>query len=341
MRIPLLAHIVQAVGIDLGSSRTRIWTDKDGILLDEPTCLAVDTNSNKVLAAGEEAQAMEGRVGKHIAIYWPIQSGALYDMNLGRALLKVFLHKVLKSSSFLRPIMMVSIPAVSTDLDRTAVTELLYSVGARQVYTMSQPLAAAIGSGVPIADASGSFILQMGSGRVEAAIISLGSLIAHESTPVAGTQADLAVKAMVREVAALTISDMTAEKLKTTVGTVHATPRREMLVTGQDVVGFSPKEVLITSAQIQPALLTLAQRYERMLKKLFARIPPELTADVIDKGMLLSGGFGQLGGFDSYLVNQLGIPVSVVDKPDQSVIKGIGTALEHLDLFKESLGYNN
>lgn len=339
MRIPFLANIVQTVGIDLGSSQTRIWTNKDGVVLEEPTCIAVETQTRKVLAAGNEAKAMEGRVGKQITVSWPVQSGSLYDMDIARALLKVFLRKVLKSSSFIRPIMMVSVPAASTDLDRTALTELLFSVGARQVYTISQPLAAAIGSGVPIADASGSFILQMGSGRVEAAIISLGSLIAHESTPVAGTDADATIKVAVREAAALTISLVTAEKLKQSIGTILGSPQREMLVTGQDVIGFSPKEVMMTSAHIQPALLLLATRYERMLKRLFARIPPELTGDVIDKGMLLSGGFAQLGGLDTYLVNQLGIPVSVVERPSQSVIKGIGTALEHLDLFKESLGY--
>jgi len=341
MRIPFLSSIVRTVGIDLGSTQTRIWTDQEGLVLEEPTCIAIETHTRKVLAAGEEAKAMEGRVGQQITVSWPVQAGSLYDMDIARALLKVFLRKVLKSSSFIRPIMMVSVPAASTDLDRTALTELLYSVGARQVYTISQPLAAAIGSGVPIADASGSFILHMGSGRVEAAIISLGSLIAHESTPVAGNEADAALKIAVREVAGLTISLVTAEKLKKTIGTVLNSPQREMLVTGQDVVGFSPKEVKLTSAQLQPSLSLLAIRYERMVKRLFARIPPELTSDVIDKGMLLSGAFGQLGGLDSYLVTQLGIPVSVVEKPDHCVIKGIGTALKHLDLFKESLGYQS
>jgi rod shape-determining protein MreB len=181
----------------------------------------------------------------------------------------------------------------------------------------------------------------MGGGRVEAAIISLGSLIAHESTPVAGNAADKAITVAVRQNAGLTISSVTAEKLKRTVGTVLVGAQREMLVTGQDIVGFSPKEVQITSASIQPTLLASISRYERMVKKLFARIPPELTADVIDKGMLLSGGFGQLGGIDSYLVNQLGIPVSVVEQPSKSVIKGIGTSLEHLDLFRDSLGYRS
>jgi rod shape-determining protein MreB len=339
MRIPFLSQIVQTVGIDLGSSQTRIWTNTDGIVLEEPTCIAIDATTKKVLAAGDEAKAMEGRVGKQIIVSWPVQNGSLYDLDVARALLRVFLRKVLKSSSFIRPIMMVSVPAASTDLDRAAINELFYSVGARQVYTISQPLAAAIGSGVPIADASGSFILHMGSGRVEAAIISLGSLIAHESTPVAGSAADATIKVAIREAASLTISLETAEKLKKKIGSISGLPQRELLVTGQDVVGFSPKEVRINSTQLQPALHLLATRYERMLKHMFARIPPELTADVIDKGMLLSGGFGQVGGLDSYLVNQLGIPVSVVENPAQSVIKGIGTALEHVELFKESLGY--
>lgn len=339
MKLPFISQLAQVVGLDLGTSYTRIWTDREGIVLTEPTCLTVDERTNKVVAVGEEAVAMEGRVGSSVKLYRPIQHGKLYDMEIARALLKVFLQRVLKSSSFFRPVMMVSVPASSTEVDRTAMTELLYSVGAREVYTISQPLAAAIGAGVPIADASGSFILQMGSGIVEAGIISLASLVKFESTQLAGRAADVRIQNQVRDEAGLAIGLETAEELKRTLGTLLPGDAKTELVTGQDVIESSPKEVKLSSAQIRPPLVKLAAQYETMLKKLFSQIPPELTADVIDKGMLLSGGFGQLNGLDLYLVSHLGIPVAVVEEPHLTTIKGIATALEHLDLFKESLGY--
>lgn len=339
MKLPFVSHLAQVVGLDLGTTQTRIWTDREGIVLNEPTCLAVDERTNKVVAVGNEAIAMEGRVGPSVSLYRPVKDGRLYDMDIARALLKVFLQRVLKSSSFFRPIMMVSIPASSTEIDRVAMTELLFSVGAREVYTISQPLAAAIGAGVPIADASGSFILQMGSGIVEAGVISLASLVKHESSRLAGNVADIRVRNQIRDEAGLAISLETAESLKKSLGTLLASDTKEELVTGQDIVESSPKEMKLSSAQIRPPLAKLAHIYQIMLKKLFSQIPPELTADVIDKGMLLSGGYGQLNGLDLYLVNHLGIPVAVVEQPELATIKGIATALEHLDLFKESLGY--
>lgn len=341
MKLPFTSQLTQVIGLDLGSSRTRIWTGKDGLVLDEPTCLAVDERTNKVVAVGQEAIEMQGRVGPSVALYRAVQRGRLYDLDVARALLRVFLQRVMKSSSFFRPIMMVSLPANSTEVDQVAMTELLYSVGAREVYTISQPLAAAIGAGVPVADTSGSFVLQLGSGLAEAGIISLASLVTSESHRHAGGEADLKIKKQVRDETGLDISSEAAERLKREIGSLLPTADKEQLVTGQDLIESSPKEVKISSAQIRPPLLSLATQYETMIKRLFAQIPPELTTDVIDKGMLLSGGFSQLRGLDVFLVNHLGIPVTVVEEPDLAVIKGIGTALEHLDLFKESLGYRS
>ena len=339
MRIPFASQLTQAIGLDLGSSRTRIWTTRDGLVLDEPTCLAVDDRTNKVVAVGQEAIEMQGRVSSSVSLYHAVQKGRLHDLDVARALLRVFLQRVMKSGSFFRPAMMVSLPAASTEIDQVAMTELLYSVGAREVYTISQPLAAAIGAGVPVADTSGSFILQVGSGLAEAGIISLASLVNSESYYQAGAAADLRIRNRVRDEAGLDISLEAAERLKQRIGSLITSVDKEQLVTGQDLIESSPKEVKISSAQIRPPLLKLATQYEMMVKKLFAQIPPELTTDVIDKGMLLSGGFSQLQGLDVFLVNHLGIPVTVVEEPDLAVIKGIGTALEHIDLFKESLGY--
>lgn len=343
MQIPVVSQMIQSlthvVGIDLGSCTTRMWTATDGLALSEPTCLAVDEKNGKVLAVGAEAQAMAGRLNGVVKLYYPIQNGRLYEAETGRALLRVFLQKVLKNRALIRPIMMASVPAAATQAERTALVELLYSVGAREVYTIAQPLAAAIGAGVPIADASGSFILHMGGGVVEAAVISLASLVRFETTKKAGLYADAHIKQWLRDEAQLVVSTEAAAKLKQDLGTAASHLHKEKLITGQDVLDNSPKEVMLSSAMVEPVFTKLLTRYEKLLKQLFTQMPPELTTDVIDKGMLLSGGWAQLAGLETRLVNTLGIPVSVVDDPEKVVIKGIGTALEHLEQFKQSLAY--
>jgi len=343
MHIPFLsslnASFTQTVGLDIGSCVTRIWTSSDGLVLNEPTCLAVDERTGKVVAVGKEAQAMSGRLTGVVKLYYPIQNGRVYDLEIARALLRVFLQRVLKTRAFLRPVMMASIPAGATQAERAAMVELLHSLGAREVVTIAQPLAAAIGAGVPIADASGSFMLQLGGGVVEAAVISLASLVRFETSDKGGLLADQTIKHWLRDQAQLVISQETAEKVKKELGSLSLQLEKQLLVTGQDLTHAAPKELKVTSQQLQPAISPLVIHYEKILKKLFVHIPPELTADVIDKGMLLSGGWAQLHGLEAHLVATLGIPVSVVDNPELSVIRGIGTALEHIDLFKQSLIY--
>ncbi|MDQ3008956.1 MAG: rod shape-determining protein [bacterium] len=338
MKIPFLSNMTQLVGIDLGTTTTRIWTDTDGVVLEEATCLAIDSRTERVMAVGNEAAAMAGRVGDVVQIHRPVQGGDLYDLDVARAMLKVFLQKVLKTSAFVRPVMMASIPASSTEAERMAMVELLDSVGAREAYTISQPLAAAIGSGVPIADSSGSFLVQMGSGVVEGAIISLGSMVAFESSRKAGQRADVGIQTLLKNKHSLLVGAEAAEHLKIKVGGLGGA-EKQALVTGKDMVKLSPTEVMVTTAMIQAPLLEQAALYQRVLKQLFAKIPPELTVDVIDKGILLAGGFAQLDGLDQYLVQSVGVSVAVVEDPSHVVIKGIGTTLEHLGLFKESLGY--
>ncbi len=341
MKLPQfsLSKLTPLIGLDLGTTRTRIWVAGEGLVVDDATALALDERTHKVVAVGNEAEAMMGRVGEKIQVHHPVQRGTLYDADLGQALLRVFFQRALKQTLFFRPIILASVSAQSTEADRLALINMLYAVGAREVLTMSQPLAAAIGAGVPIADASGTFVVQMGSGVVEAGVLSLASLVKAHATHVAGQQADARIQYAIKREVNLTISLESAEKLKQTVATAESNIHREMLVTGQDVATRSPKEVKITSALLAPTMVELVGRYEKLIKQLLSEIPPELTVDVIDKGMLLSGGLAQLSGLDQYLVKQLGIPVSVVEQPDKSVIKGIGTALEHLDQFKDSLGY--
>lgn len=339
MKIPILSDIVRSIGIDLGSNHIRIWSDKDGFVLNQPALIAFDNKSSRILAVGSEAQEMQGRVIENITIEKPIRDGNIYDLEIAQAMLRIFLEKVLKPTNLISPIFMSSVPARVNEAQMQAVTRLLYGLGAREVYTIASPLAASIGAMVPIADASGCFILHLGSEVAEGAVISLGSMVRFESTDKAGNYLTKKLQYLVKKKLLLDISLETAEKLKRKVLSAYGQKDKKMLVTGKNVGDGTPKEINITAENILEVLMALLEHYELLLRKLLSSIPPELTVDIIDKGLLLSGGLANVDGVCQYFIEKMGIPVSVVDEPDQVVIKGISIALEHLDLFKESLGY--
>lgn len=327
------------IGIDLGSSRTRIWTDQDGIVIDEPSCIAVQKSLSKVIAVGQEAQEMVGRVGADVEISYPVDLRNMLEPDLIAAMLKVFLQKVFQTPYFLRPVIMVSVPADISEIERKSLIEVMYGIGAREVYCIQQVLAAAIGAGVPIADASGSFILQVGNSAIEGGIISLGSLIAYESIPYAGQYIDESIQRLLRREQRINVGIRAAEQIKKTVGTALEQRNREMRVTGQDVLDLVPREIAIDSHTIFPCIQTMMEKTIGFTRKLFEKIPAELTSDVIDKGILLTGGFAQLNGLDFALLSLLGVPVSLADEPERAVVRGIAQVLENLELFKESVGY--
>lgn len=337
MLLPFNLNIIRLVGVDLGTSRIRIWTNNGGVVINEPACIAIDSRNQKVLAVGNDALEMRGRVGSHIQVQFPIKKGKIYDFDIAQAMVRLFWQKVMNRNLW-NPVVMVSIPASSTDVIENATTKLFYSLGAKEVYTISQPLASAIGAGVPIADASGAFILQMGAGIVEGAVISLGGVVGHESSFLAGELADERIILSLYKNQQFELGYHTAERIKKEVGTV-SDEVKEMVVGGKDKSRRSPRELKVDSVMIAPVMQKMAVVYELLLKKLLAKIPPELTVDFIEKGLLLSGGFSQLRGLEEFFVSRLSIPVSVVENPEESVILGIGTVLRHLDEFKGSLGY--
>lgn len=329
----------QKVGIDFGSSRIRICTDFNGLILDQPSCIAVDSANNQVIAVGDEAATMSGRVDPRITIHWPVKNGVLHDATTAAALLKVLLQPVFRSSLLYGPAVMASVPGSSTEAQKESMSTLLYELGAREVYTIAQPLAASIGSGVPIADASGSFILHLGEGQVEAAVISLGTMVGCESNLYAGSFLKQHIKLAISNKRSLDISEAMVSVLMKKVASARKDVLAEHLVTGKELTSGNPKEVRISKEELNGAVNTMVTRAERTIQKLLSRIPAELTVDVIDKGLLLSGGLSRLNGLDTYLIQSLGMPVAVVDTPDLAVISGIETALLHLEEFKESLGY--
>ena len=330
----------QQIGIDLGSSMIRIWTPSEGVLLREPAFLAVETVSKKVVAVGAEAAAMRGRVLKGVVVLQPIKEGMVYDFHSAQALLRIYLQRVTSKVPFASKKIMASVPANKTEVSQQILSDLLYSVGASEVYTVSQPLAASIGAGVPIADASGTILLQLGSGVVEAAVISLGSMIASATTYKAGDYFTERLQYELRRKKEFTVAFETAEKLKRSLVSLDKSVQKNLLVAGKDSIKGNPREIKVNTQDLAAQTLKVFDEYEYLIKDMLTTIPPELTVDIVDKGILVSGGGADLDGLSQHLTDRLGVPVSIVDDPAEAVIKGIGTALENLDEFKESLGYS-
>ncbi|NCN06813.1 MAG: hypothetical protein CO156_02840 [Candidatus Pacebacteria bacterium CG_4_9_14_3_um_filter_40_12] len=330
----------QQIGIDLGSSMIRIWTPSEGVLLREPAFLAVETVSKKVVAVGAEAAAMRGRVLKGVVVLQPIKEGMVYDFHSAQALLRIYLQRVTSKVPFASKKIMASVPANKTEVSQQILSDLLYSVGASEVYTVSQPLAASIGAGVPIADASGTILLQLGSGVVEAAVISLGSMIASATTYKAGDYFTERLQYELRRKKEFTVAFETAEKLKRSLVSLDKSVQKNLLVAGKDSIKGNPREIKVNTQDLAAQTLKVFDEYEYLIKDMLTTIPPELTVDIVDKGILVSGGGADLDGLSQHLTDRLGVPVSIVDDPAEAVIKGIGTALENLDEFKQSLGYS-
>lgn len=339
MKIPLFEKLNKKIGIDIGSSRVRIWVSGSGVVVNEPTCIAFDNKNKTVLAVGEAAEEMDGRVGDHITVSYPVVNGKIYDIVAVTTLLKILLSKAIGSIALYNPIIMASIPVGATQADREITTQVLYALGAGEAYTIAQPLAAGIGSGVPIADASGSFLLHLGSGVVEGVIVSLGSVIVSQSSEYAGEYFSNSIRLFAQNNLDLKISKKTAGVLKKTVVSLEYNSSREKLVAGQDTIDESPKELLVKSKDLLNHTLGYLEKVEDVVVSLLSKTPPELAVDVIDKGLLLTGGTAKLHGIEIFFVEKLGIPVSVVDNSQTAVIDGIGQALDHLDLFRKSLGY--
>lgn len=340
----LATSLHRKIGIDLGAESVRMWVSggqarREPILFAEASCLAVDSRTQRVLAVGNEAAVMTGRVAQQIEVRYPFQDGAVYDVESAVALLRVLLQQKAPSALVLNTTIMASVPASATLAERELVTKVLYNLGAQEAFTIAQPLAAAIGAGVPIADASGSFLLQMGHSSIEGVVISLGSLVAAEPSAKAGRYILGKIQQSLKKQHGLRVGLQTARRLLVTVARAFPDTKTSQLITGQDFQTGSPKEVEVTAADLALPVEQVLTECTQLLQKLLSRVQPELTVDVIDKGILLAGGLAQLEGIESYLTQKMGIPAAVVEDPETAVIRGIGTALTHLDLFKQSLGY--
>lgn len=340
MSIKLFSKLDRLIGIDLGTSRVRVWAKGREIVFNEPPCLARSQQSGQVLAIGFEAAQMEGRVGGDVQVEWLIREGQLVNIDLAKAFFKLLFKRVFGEFILIKPVLMIGVPSHLPQTKKEVFSEFFYELGMSEVYTVSQTLAAAIGSGVPMADASGCFILQMGAGLVEGAVISLGRVVITRSLGLAGDYLNEKIAWEVKKDSLVELPDFAVEQVKQFVALAKK-DNRQITVTGHDLKKRVPREIVLDNEFFQPVLQKVAGKYVVLLNQILAKIPPELTTDIIDKGLLLSGSFAQLKGLEEYLIEELKIAVSVVEEPDLAVIKGIGRILENLNLFKASLSYVN
>ncbi|MBM3209535.1 rod shape-determining protein [Candidatus Shapirobacteria bacterium] len=326
------------VAIDLGTANTLVYVAGEGILINEPTVVAVALDDNRVVAVGNEAKVMLGRTPGNILASRPLRDGVIADYEVTEAMLSYFIQKVCGPRFFFKPEVMICVPAGVTQVERRAALDATLSAGARVAYLIDQPLAAAIGAKIPVAAPSGNMIMDMGGGASEAAVISLGGVVVHKSVRVAGNKIDEAISLYLRRKHNLVIGELASEEVKLKVGSAIPPQKEEtMEVKGRDWVTGLPKMVTISSTEVAGAIKPALLQIIGALKGVLEETPPELASDIIDKGIILSGGTALLRNFDKLMTLETNVPCHVAEEPMLCVVRGTGIALENIDLYKRSI----
>ncbi len=326
------------LAIDLGTATTLVFMKGKGIVLCEPSVVAVhkgNRNTNRVLAVGKEAKEMLGRTPGNIVAIRPLKDGVISDFEVTEAMLRYFIKKVHNRKVFVRPRIIIAVPFGITQVEKRAVKESAVSAGAREVYLVEEPIAAAIGAGLPITEPSGNMIVDIGGGTTEVAIISLAGIVYSTSIRVAGDKMDEAIIQHLKRKYNLLIGERTAESIKITIGSAYPGEQdRTMHVKGRDLVAGVPKTLEISSEEIRKALADPINAIVEAVRMTLERTPPELSADIIDKGIVLAGGGALLENMDVLLREETGLPVIVAEDPISCVALGSGKILDELDLLK-------
>ena len=333
--------VFKKLGIDLGTANSLVWEVGKGLVLNEPTVVAISVEDQKVLAVGQEAKLMLGRTPGFIAASRPMRDGVIADYQITEAMLRYFIQKVCGRFFFLKPEVMICVPSGVTQVEQRAVLEATMNAGARVAYLIDEPLAAAIGARIPVAEPSGNMIVDMGGGSTEAAVISLGGVVVHKSVRVAGNKIDEAIASYLRKKHGLLIGEQTAEKIKIKIGSALPLKKeRSMEIKGRDAIYGLPKTIVITSTEITEAIQPPLKQILGAIKGVLEATPPELIADIVDKGIVLSGGTSLLRNIDKFLSEKLSVAVHIVEEPMLSVVKGTALALENLDLYRRAIRQN-
>lgn len=326
------------IAIDLGTANTLVWVVGEGIVVNEPTVVAISSENNSVVAVGEEAKKMLGRTPEALIASRPMRDGVIADYQVTEAMLRYFIGKVVGGVQFFRPNVMVCVPAGCTQVERRAALDATLSAGVGRAYLIDEPLAAAIGAQIPVSAPSGHMIVDIGGGSTEAAVISLGGVVTHKSARVAGNKVDEAIQAWLKKKHNLIIGDTTAEDVKIKIGSAVPLVKEEKLeISGRDLVFGLPRSVVVTSSEITEAIRPVLIQIIGAVKGVLEDTPPELAADIIDKGIVMSGGTSTLRNFDKLMTEETGVPSHVADEPLLCVVRGTGLVLENIELWKRSI----
>ncbi len=326
------------IGIDLGTANTLVVVPSKGVVVDEPSVVAVSVNENKVLAVGDEAKEMLGRTPEAITVFKPLRDGVIADYRVTEAMLKYFIDKVSPRVRLIRPDVMISIPAVVTSTERRALIDATIRAGAKEVYVVKEPVLAAIGAGIPIHSAQGNMIIDIGGGTSEIAVISLGGVVASSSTKVGGNKFDQAIMDYIKRKYSLAIGERTAEEVKIKIGSAIALEKIERMdIHGRDLMGGLPKTITVDTNEITEALQDELREIIHAIKKVLQETPPELASDIMDKGMVLSGGGALLRNLDILITKTIGVSCYVADDSLTCVVDGVGKVLDNLDTYKRTI----
>ncbi|MDP3764246.1 MAG: rod shape-determining protein [bacterium] len=326
------------IGIDLGTANILVFVPSKGVVINEPSVVAVSLDENKIMAVGHEAKEMIGRTHDSIMAVRPVRDGVIADYRITEAMIRHFIKKITGKFSFFRPEVMVAVPAGVTSTERRAVIEATLKAGAKAAYVVKEPILAALGAGIPINEASGNMIIDIGGGTTEVAVISLGGIVAWASARVGGNAIDTAIQNYIHKVHNLAVGERTAEQIKIAIGSAVPKKEEEILeIRGRDLVAGLPKTIELHSNEIPKAIKDTLAEIIKTVKMVLQETPPELSADIMDKGMIISGGTALLRNLDSLITQETGVPCYVADDPILCVVKGTGIALENLELYKRAL----
>jgi rod shape-determining protein MreB len=332
----LFGGLSHDMGIDLGTANTLVHVKGKGIVLREPSVVAIKSDSGEVLAVGDDAKRMLGRTPGSIIAIRPMKDGVIADFDVTQAMLKYFIRKAMNTKSFVRPRVVVGVPSGVTEVEKRAVIDAAQQAGAREAYLIEEPMAAAIGAGLPVEEATGSMVVDIGGGTTEIAVISLGGIVTSCSIRIGGDEMDSAIIQYIKRVYNLMIGERTAEEIKITIGSAIVNPNADktMDIRGRDLVSGLPKNLTIRASEIRDALSEPVYKIIDAVKGTLEKTPPELAADVMDHGIMMTGGGALLSNLDKLLSNETGMPVLVSEDALSCVGEGTGRSLENIELLK-------
>jgi len=330
--------MVRKIAIDLGTTNTLVYVPKKGIIVNEPTVVAIETADDSIVAIGSEAKKMLGKTPDSIIASHPLREGAIASFRITEAMLRYYINKAMGKVRLFRPIVMITVPSGITSTERRAVIDACTHAGAKETYVIKEPIAAALGAGIPIASSEGNMIISIGGGTTEVAVIALGDIVASSSIRIGGNKIDSAIQSYIRKKYGLVIGEQTAEEVKIRIGA--AMPLKKdltMEVSGSNAISGLPESILISTSDIVAGVKEPLAEIISSVKQVLQKSPPELASDVMDKGIILTGGGALFREIDKLLTKVTGVPCQVAEDPHLAVVKGAGLALENLEAFKRSV----